>query len=148
MNFHSEWNEISKARRNSGRLIVYYRKTIGKGVNKLKSTSSDIIWSCVPLISPFNRDINADEMFDELRNEIDYYATQDYRIGLDLNSNAADIAKLEYVQPLNITNSHVNPYGRQLMKLLTNYGMLIANGRVCGDMYGSYTSYSSYSQHK
>ena len=44
MNFRSERNKKSRAKRNSGGLIVYYRQTIGKGVHKLKSTSSDIIW--------------------------------------------------------------------------------------------------------
>ena len=175
MNFRSERNKKSRAKRNAGGLIVYYKQTIGKCVHKLKSASSDIIWIkldksyfgvkndvflCAAYISPQNstsdRDITAEEKFDQLRNELDYYSAlgeiaiigdlnsrienaQEYHIGFDLDCNAADITRSEYVPPRNSRDNHVNSYGRQLLKLLTDYDMLIVNGRVCGDMYGSYT---------
>ena len=130
--------------------IVYYRQTIGKGVHKLKSTSSDIIcikleksyfgikndvFLCAASIalqnSPSNIYITAEEKFDQLWNELDYSAlgeiasigelnstignAQEYHIWLDLDSNAADITRLEYVAPRNSRDNHVNPYGRQLL---------------------------------
>ena len=36
-------------------------------------------------------------------------------------------------------DSHVNGHGRKLLTLLNDYNLLVANGRVCGDLTGKFT---------
>ena len=44
LNFRSERKKKRKARRHSGGIIVYIRKSIAKGVQKIESSSTEAIW--------------------------------------------------------------------------------------------------------
>ena len=44
INFRSERKKKSKAKRNSGGMIIYCPKTLSKGIRKIKSSSQDILW--------------------------------------------------------------------------------------------------------
>ena len=44
-----------------------------------------------------------------------------------------------YVNPRNSCDLRTNAHGRKLLQLMTNHDMLLANGRLCGDIAGNFT---------
>ena len=91
INFRSERKRNCKAKRSSGGIIIYCRKSIIKGVTKLKNTSQDMVWLkldrayfglpqsiylCVAYLAPDSSSYakNA-ENFKEFKNGIDHYAS-------------------------------------------------------------------------
>ena len=57
----------------------------------------------------------------------------------DLKNLSDDLSRVEIVAPRNTRDIRVNTHGRKLLQLITNYDMMLANGRICGDMVGNYT---------
>ena len=175
MNFCSERKKKCKAKRNSGGLIIYYRQELGKGVCKLASDTTDIIWVkldrlffgtnkdiyiCAAYISPQNSSSNSgislDDKFEGLHKELDWYTTigdvaiigdlnsrvgtiQERHIGFNMDPNAVEITTIDYVPPRRSFDKNVNAYGRKLLQILTDYDLMITNGRVWGDLTGRYT---------
>ena len=171
--FRSERKTKHKnARRNSGGILIYCKKSIRGGVIKLKNSHSDIQWLkldksffglnndiylCICYIKPEASGNAADvDMFDILNQDVGKYSTEgriiilgdlNSRVGLkqenhydiDLDSRINDPAR-----PINVPyrfseDIKVNSHGRKLLRLLSNYDLLIANGRTPGDLSGSYT---------
>ena len=59
--------------------------------------------------------------------------------GIRPDNSGADITKPVPVVSRSSRDKQVNFHGRKLLRVLSNYGLLIAKGRVCGDLRGSYT---------
>lgn len=117
------------------------------------------IFLCTAYVSPYNSshkpNAEGDDKFDIIRKDLDLYSTLGYvAIFGDLNSrvgiiqethisidteHAPDLTRVEKVLPRNNRDTFVNSQGRQLLQVLTDYDLLIVNGRVCGDMRGNYT---------
>ena len=119
------------------------------------------LYLCAQYIAPRNSPqyiISDDghDRHDKLSNEIDIFSTmgdvaiigdlnsrvgkqQEAHFNIDTDSNNADITKPVLVIPRNSYDSQVNAHGRKLLQIMTNHEMLLANGRICGDMAGNLT---------
>ena len=119
------------------------------------------LYLCAQYIAPRNSPqyiISDDghDRHDKLSNEIDIFSTmgdvaiigdlnsrvgkqQEAHFNIDTDSNNADITKPVLVIPRNSYDSQVNAHGRKLLQIMTNHDMLLANGRICGDMAGNLT---------
>ena len=64
---------------------------------------------------------------------------QEKHYGVDTDSRSDDLSRVKIVAPRNTHDIRVNTHGRKLVQLMTNYDMMLANGRICGDMAGNYT---------
>ena len=95
-------------------------------------------------------------MHDTIAREIDIFSTlgdvaiiwdmnscvcsiQEKHHGIDTDSRGENLSRVEIVAPRNTRDSRVNTHGRKLLQLMTNYDMMLPNGRICGDMAGHYT---------
>lgn len=172
MTFRSERkNKHKNARRHSGGLLIYCKKSIFGGITKLNNNHSDIQWlkldktffglthdlyMCIIYIRPETSPGNSDvDVFDLLRQDVEKYSNigQVAILG-DLNSrvglrqeehyaidphSSADQARRVSVPHRVSSDVRVNSHGRKLLRLLSNYDLLIANGRTTGDLSGKYT---------
>ena len=90
--------------------------------------------------------------------EIDHYShLGDIAISGDLNSRIGDrqeahynintdghayqIAEVSAIPPRRSHDPHINGHSRKLLQLMTNYDMVVTNGRVCGYLSGNYTCF-------
>ena len=64
---------------------------------------------------------------------------QEKHHGINRDSRGEDLSRVEIVAPRNTRDVRVNTHCRKLLQLMTNYDMMLANGRICGDMAGNYT---------
>ena len=56
-----------------------------------------------------------------------------------MDPNAVEITTVDYVPPRRSFDKNVNPYGCKLLQILTDYDLMITNGRVWDDLTGRYT---------
>ena len=167
--FRTERKKHPKAVRNSGGIIMYIRNSIMKGITKVAARAGaggDAIWI---KLDKFHFGLNthvflcggyivprADgDTFEILRREIEIYSNMGKvcLIG-DYNARTASSQPIQYVmQPDNETDmisslptlprksidKTINGNGNQLLKILTNYDLLIGNGYLMGDLEGNLT---------
>ena len=119
------------------------------------------IYICAAYISPqtssSNSGISLHDKFEGLRKELDWYTTigdvaiigdlnsrvgsiQERHIGFNMDPNAVEITSVDYAPPRRSFDKNVNAYGRKLLQILTDYDLMIINGRVWGDLTGRYTA--------
>jgi len=107
----------------------------------------------VPESSPYAQGV---DILQNLTDEVDHYAAMgsvaiigdlNSRIGakqenhyrINTNGHNFDISQPDSV-PIRLScDTKMNSRGQKLMELLTNHDLLLANGRVCGDLNGKYT---------
>ena len=119
------------------------------------------IYLCAQYIAPRNSPLytvseDGQDRHDQLSNDIDIYSAlgdvaiigdlnsrvglhQETHYDIDIDSQNGNLAQPAYVNPRNNSDLHVNTHGRKLLQIMTNYDMILANGRICGDMTGNYT---------
>ena len=120
------------------------------------------LYLCAQYVAPRNSlyysiSDNGHDRYDKLSNEIDICSTMgDVAIignlnsrvdkhcdrnpfNVDTDSNNADLTKPVPVIPRNSHDFQVNAHGRKLLQIMTNHGILLTNGRICGDMDGNLT---------
>ena len=167
--FRTERKKHTRAKRHSGGIIVYFSNIVAGGLTKCKARTnrnSDAIWLKLDKrFFNFEKDVylccsyiipNADDdTFEGLRKEIEEFSNNGTvcLIG-DLNSRIGCIKENHYVlnteketdmlRPISVPSRTsmdkiVNVSGRKLLDILTNYDLLVANGRIMGDIEGNYT---------
>ena len=119
------------------------------------------LYPCVQYIAPRHSPSyiildDGHDRHDKFSNEIDNFSTmgdvaiigdlnsgvgthQEVHFNVNTDSNNADITKPVLVIPRNSYDLQVNAHKRKLLQIMTNHGMLFANGRICGDMAGNLT---------
>ena len=138
----------------------YHLGKTGQAVFRNKQRYIYIYIFAQPGISPQNSSSNSgislDDKFEGLRKEPDWYTTigdvaiigdlnsrvgtiQERHIGFNMDPNAVEITTVDYVPPRRSFDKNVNAYGRKLSQVLTDYDLIITNGRVWGDLTGGYT---------
>ena len=120
------------------------------------------IYLCAKYIAPGNSPLctlseDGQDKHDQLSNDIDIYSALggvavigdlNSRCGLhqeiihndiDIDSRNGNRAQPAYLNLRNNSDLNVSRHGRKLLQIMTNYDMLLSNGRICGDMTGNYT---------
>ena len=114
------------------------------------------IYLCAAYIVPDSSPFAADrDVYEDIIKDIEHFTTmgnvaligdlnsrlgisQERHYGVDYNDHVPDIIP-EHTPRRSSKDKVVNANGRKLLQLLTNHDMLVANGRVCGDLNGNFT---------
>ena len=167
--FRTERKKHPKAVRNSGGIIMYIRNSIMKGITKVgarANTGGDAIWIKLDkCYFGLNTDIflcggyivpRADtDTFEVLRREIEMFSNlgKVCLIG-DYNARTSSSQPTQYIMqidndtdmisslpilPRRSIDKVINGNGNQLLKIMTNYDLLIGNGFLMGDLEGHLT---------
>ena len=115
------------------------------------------LYICVLYIRPKNSVVNNEvDIFDLVSQGVEKYSScgqvillgdlnsrvgliQENHYDIDLHSHDTDLARQVHVPRRFSDDVKINDHGRKLLQLLSNYDLLLANGRTTGDLCGKYT---------
>ena len=172
--YRSDRTKKRKARRGSGGVMLFYKKSLSKGLNKIESANPDCLWVkmdkhyfgteqdiylCNSYIVPRNSTYykhGDTDVIGILRDEITKFTAKGHVLVIgDLNSRLGqtqeslcdqllydqDPDKHDYVHVRYRYNmdKHTNDNGNDLMNIINDAHMIVANGRTPGDIHGDYT---------